>query len=237
MIEAPAGRPGWQIGSPQFAKALLEPGDISARVRIARRNRAARAGIAALKIDFANAEAHGAAFFPAEELVFPERRNTIDFQSGAKAEPHVTRGQAREPGGNRIQGSGRNNGWTAGDGVVRKAFERIADGDLLLEVRAEPFGGASRIGRKRKRTCGNAAPVAWNRERHGSEIGSVRGANQVDGRSPFSMDPLPVRRVERPCAIQLKPAARADARFFHRNWIQRLNGMKLDMRQARRNRR
>src|SRR5467141_323588 len=217
MVEAPFWRPGWQIRSAQFAETLLKPGDISARVRIAWRNRAARAGIAALKSDFANAEAHGAAFFFTEELIFPECRDAIDFQSGAKAEPHVACGQAREPRGNHIQRSSRDNGWAVGDGVVRKAFERITDVDLLLEVRGEPLGGASCIARKRKRACGNAATVPWNRERYGSEIWSVRGANQVDGGSAFAIHPLPVRGVERPDAIELAAAAGAAGGFFHAN--------------------
>ncbi len=79
MVEALLWRPGWQIRPAQFAKALLKPGDISARVRIAWRNRAARAGIASLKTDFADAEAHGVAFFFTEELIFPERRDAVDF--------------------------------------------------------------------------------------------------------------------------------------------------------------
>src|SRR5437879_10499320 len=132
MVEAPFWRPGWQIRSAQFAETLLKAGDISARVRIAWRNRATRAGIAALKIDFANAEAHGAAFFFAEELIFPECRDVIDFQSGAEAEPHIACGQAREPGGNRINRSSRDNGWAVGDGVIRETFERITDVDRRI---------------------------------------------------------------------------------------------------------
>src|SRR5216683_3001736 len=59
--------------------------------------------------------------------------------------------------------------------------------------------------------------VPGDRERHGSEIRSVRGANQVDGGSAFAVHPLPVRGVERPDAVELEAAARTDAGFFHRN--------------------
>src|SRR5260370_1186788 len=85
MIEASFGRPARDIGAAEIGEAFLEAGDDFPGARVARGNRAASAGIAALKIHFANAEAHGTAFLFSEELVFPERWKVIDFECRAKA--------------------------------------------------------------------------------------------------------------------------------------------------------
>jgi len=78
MVEAHLWRPGWKIRPAQFAKAFLKP-VISPPVCGLREEPRNARRIAALKIDFANAEAHGAAVFFTEELIFPECRDAIDF--------------------------------------------------------------------------------------------------------------------------------------------------------------
>ena len=56
---------------------------------IARGDGAAGAGIATFEMDFADGEADDAAFVFAEELVFPEGGDTVDFESGAESEADV----------------------------------------------------------------------------------------------------------------------------------------------------
>src|SRR5258707_12788582 len=109
MVEAGSGRPGRQSFAAQVAEALLEGGDFGAGLRVATRNGAAGAGIAALEVDFADAEAHHAAFVFAVELIFPERGQVsvrarrvrsvgaIDFERGAKALARAVEPQAGEP--------------------------------------------------------------------------------------------------------------------------------------------
>jgi len=75
MVEAGFGAPRRDMRAAVIAKDFLEAGNDNSSVRVARGNGAARAGIAALEIHFADAEAHGAAFFRAEELIFPECRD------------------------------------------------------------------------------------------------------------------------------------------------------------------
>src|SRR5580693_7197441 len=73
MVEALGGRPRRKLRAPQLGETLLEAVVIGAGLRIARGNRAARAGIAALEGDVANLEAHDTALAVSEELIFPER--------------------------------------------------------------------------------------------------------------------------------------------------------------------
>ena len=88
MVEAGFGRPARDIGAAKIGEALLEAGDDFSCARVARGNRATSAGIAALEIHFADAEAHGAALLFAKELILPERGNTVDFECRAKALAH-----------------------------------------------------------------------------------------------------------------------------------------------------
>ena len=75
VVEADFGAPRRDMRAAVIAEDFLEAGNDNSRVRIARGNGAARARIAALEIHFADAEAHGAPFFRAEELIFPECRD------------------------------------------------------------------------------------------------------------------------------------------------------------------
>jgi hypothetical protein len=84
VVEAGFGRPRRNMRAAVIAEDFLEAGDDFSGARVARRHRAARAGIAALELDFADAEAHGAAFFFAEELILPERGYPFDLERGAE---------------------------------------------------------------------------------------------------------------------------------------------------------
>src|SRR5260370_12812856 len=151
MVEAGGGGPPWQSFAAQVAETFLEASDFGAGLRVAPWNGAAGAGIAALEGDFADAEAHHAALVFAVELIFPERGqvsvcarslhgvSAIDFERGAKALAHGVEGQAREPIAHCLQRRGGNNRWAVRDGVVGKAFGRMAHQDPLLEIDAEPF--------------------------------------------------------------------------------------------------
>src|SRR6266849_6346073 len=137
MVEAGGWGPGRQSFAAQVAEAFLEAEDFGGGVRVARGNGAAGTGIAALEVDFANAEAHYAALVFAVELILPERGQVsvcarrfrgsvgvIDFQRGAKTLPHGVEGQTRKPVGHGLQRGRGNNRRTVGDGVVGKTFGR-----------------------------------------------------------------------------------------------------------------
>jgi len=85
MIEARLRRPGRYCGFAELGEALLETVEGGAGAGIARGDGAARARVAAFKVDVADGESKGAAFFGAEELIFPEGGDTVDFESGAEA--------------------------------------------------------------------------------------------------------------------------------------------------------
>ena len=58
VIEALLRRPGRESRAADFREALLKAGELRAGVRIARRDRASRAGMAALEMHIADAKAH-----------------------------------------------------------------------------------------------------------------------------------------------------------------------------------
>src|SRR5579862_7505130 len=99
----------------QLHEALLKAHDRIACVRIARRNRATRARIAALEVHFANAEAHDAAFFFPEELIFPKRGDAVDFERGAKTQARFVYMNTGEPRADRIERRSGNDRRSVGD--------------------------------------------------------------------------------------------------------------------------
>src|SRR5258708_29205739 len=189
MVEAGDGGPRRQSFAAQVAETLLESGEVGAGLRVARGDGAAGARVAALEVDFADAEAHDAALVFAVELIFPEcgqvsvrargargvRSNvgTIDFQGGAKTLSRAVERHAGKPIAHRLQRCGGNNRRPVGDGVVGKTFGRVADQDLLLEVNAEPFRGVFGAGGEGKRARRNVAATAWPRARDGTAIPPV----------------------------------------------------------------
>jgi len=56
----------------------------------------------------------------------------------------------------------------------------------------------------------------------------------VDGRGALAVHPLAVNGIERPGAVVLDAAAGADARFLHRHGVERFDGMKTNVGEARR---
>src|SRR5216684_3253990 len=73
MVEAGGRGPGRKSFAAQVAEAFLEAGDFGGGLRVARRDGAAGARVAALEMDFADAEAHHGALVFAVEPIFPER--------------------------------------------------------------------------------------------------------------------------------------------------------------------
>src|SRR6266478_352977 len=190
MVEAGGWRPGRQSFAAQIAETFLKAGEVGARLRIASGNGAAGAGIAALKMDFADAETDHAALVFAVELIFPERGQVsvlarrvrctvgaIDFERGTKTLARAVKRQAGKPIAHHLQRRRGNNRRAVGDGVVGETFRSVAHQDLLLEIDAEPFGGLFRAAGEGKRPCGKVAAIAWNRERDRAEIRSVGSAN------------------------------------------------------------
>src|SRR6266478_5761167 len=246
MVEAGGWGPGRQSFAAQVAEALLEGGDFGAGLRVATRNGAAGARVAALEVDFADAEAHHAAFAFAVELIFPERGQVsvgtrsllgnfgaTDFERGAKTLARAVERQAGEPVADGSQRRGGNNRGAAGDRVVGEPFARVAHQDLLLEIDAEPCCGVFSSAGEGKRARGNIAAIARNREGDGAEIRRVGGADQVHRSSAFAIDPAAVDRKERPSPVVFESAARSDTRLVHRHRIERLDRMQADARQPR----
>jgi hypothetical protein len=232
-----------------LGEMLLECGNELAVARIARGNGTAGTGIAAFQMNFADGEADYAAFVFAEELIFPEGRNAVDFESGAETAADVVewetgRGSGwgdfggagnqvtvvlRKPISNRLQGSGGRDGWAVGDRIVREATFGIADDNLLLEKDAEPFGGFVVSVGESEGARGNLAAVGGNSESDGREVGGVGGANGVDGGSAFAVDPFAVDGIESPSAIEGKTAGWGDLGLQDGDGVEGFNGMQTDV--------
>src|ERR1700682_6346507 len=84
MVEAGGWGPGRQSFAAEVGETLLEAYEVGCALRIACGNRAAGAGVAALEIYFADAEADDAALVLAVELVFPERGQISVYASGSR---------------------------------------------------------------------------------------------------------------------------------------------------------
>jgi len=139
MVEAWFGRPRRQRVTPHVAVMFAEAEPVFASTRIARRNRAARAGIAAFKRNVADFETHYIIFIGAEELVLPERRNAGDFERGAEAFARFIEWNSRKPIADGLQRSSRDNSGAGSEPVIRLALACVTNGDWLLEIVAEPF--------------------------------------------------------------------------------------------------
>src|SRR5207245_2591183 len=83
-----------------------------------------------------------------------------DLERGAEAQAHILQGHAGEKIANRLQRSRGNDRRATGQGVVRKSFRSIAEGDRLLEVIGKPFCRVRRAAWERKDFHWNFAPVA-----------------------------------------------------------------------------
>ncbi len=207
MVEARFGAPRGEVRAAVVAEYFLETGNDFSGAWIARGNWAARAGIAALEIHFSDAEAHGAAFFRAKQLILPERRDTVDFERGTEAPPRFVDRHARKEIANGLQACGGDDCRAAGDIIVRKTFGRMAYGDGLLEEIGKPNRGGGRVAWEGKCLGWDFALVPRNRNCDGAEIRRECRAHQVD-----------------------RPAARANARFVRVRRIERLDRMQANVR-------
>jgi hypothetical protein len=229
VVEARARGPTGKRGLALVGEMFLETVEVDAGKGIARRDGTTGAGIAAFEMNFTDREANDAAFVFAEELVFPEGGNAIDFERGAKAAADIFEREAGKPIGDGLErGAGDNRG-TIGDGVVGEATLRIADDDLLLEKDAEPFGGFVVSVGESEGACGNLAAVGGNSESDGREVGGVGGANGVDGGSAFAVDPFAVDGIESPSAIEGKTAGWGDLGLQDGDGVEGFNGMQTDV--------
>ncbi len=159
-------------------------------------------------MSFADSEADNAAFVFAEELVFPEGGDAVDLESGAETAANIFEreagkaiGSGGKPVGYGLEGSGGNDGGTAGDGVVGKAAFGIADDNLLLEKNAEPFGGVFLVLREGESAERNFAAVGGDRQVDGRDVRGIICANEMDGGSALAIDPFAVDGIEGPGAI------------------------------------
>ena len=84
MLEAVGVGPGRKMRAALLSKMFLKADGVGADARIACRNGAADAWVAAFKSDFADMETDYAAKFSTEEMVFPEWRHAVEFQSRAE---------------------------------------------------------------------------------------------------------------------------------------------------------
>ena len=219
---------------------FLEAVEVFPGERIARRDGATRAGIAALEIYFADFEADYAALVFAEELVFPESRHAVDFECGAEAladfvetDAGKSFGSCGEPLGNGLQGSCGDDGGAAGDGVVGKATFGVADDYLLVEKDAEPFGGVFVGAGEGEVARGDFAAITGDGEGDFAEVGGVVGADKMDGGCAFAVDPFAVDGIEGPGAIEGQAAGGADTRFGDGDGVERFDGVEANVNQVR----
>ena len=211
------------------SEMLLEAVQVDAGEGIAWRDGAAGAGVAALEGNFADGEADDAAFVFAEELVFPERGDTIDFESGAETAADVVDGMAGEPFGDGLERSGGDDRGAIGDGVVGETAGRIANDDLLLEEHAEPLGGLLMFSREREGARGDFAAIGRNGEGDETEVGGIAGADEMNDGGALAIDPFAVDRMKSPGAVESEPAGRGNASFVDGDRIERLDGVEADV--------
>jgi hypothetical protein len=233
VVEALAGGVRRQSGFAELRETFLETFEDCASVGIAWRNRTTRAGIAALELNITNGEAHGVALVGREELIFPEGRDAVDFESGAETEADVVWGERKPLGDGAERGAG-NDGWPVRDGVVGKAAGRIANDNLLLKENAEPFGGVFVVFGEGERASGNFAAIGWHGKGDGTKIGGVVGADVVNEGSALAIDPFAVDGIEGPGAIESESTRWGDAGLEDRDGIQGFDGMQTDVLEGRR---
>jgi len=218
----------------------LEAFEDFAGLGIARRDGATGAGIAALEIYFTNFEADYAAFVFAEELVFPEGGDAVDFERGAETlagfverDAGIAFRACGKPTRNGFERGGRDYGGTAGDGVVREPIIGVTDNDLLVEEDAEPFCGLLVGFGEGESARGDFAAVAGDGEGDFAKIRGVVGADEMDGGSALAVDPFAVDRVEGPGAVEGEAAGGADEGFGDGEWVEGFDGVETDVDQVR----
>jgi len=179
MLEAVGVGPGGKMCAALLSEMLLKTDSVGAGVGIARGNGAADAWVAAFKGDFAYMETSYAAKFRAEEMVFPEWWDTVEFQSRAETQTSFGDIEAGEPFANGLERGRGDDCRAVGDEVVGDAGGVMADHDGVVQEFAEPFGCGGCVTGKRECCGGDIAAIIWNGEGNGRESGLVCGADQM----------------------------------------------------------
>ena len=230
-----------------MGEAFLEAFEDFAGLGIARWDGATGAGIAALEVHFADFEADYAAFVFAEELIFPEGGDAVDFERGAEAlagfverdsrKPFVPQGEPLrcrpKPLSYGLQRSCGNDGGATRDSVVGETVFGVADENLLVEVDAEPFGGIIESAREGESAGGNFAAIAGDGEGDFVEVGGVAGADEMDRLRALAVDPFAVYGIEGPGAVENEAAGGADAGFGDGDGVEGFDGVEADVDEAR----
>ncbi len=152
--------------------------------------------------------------------------NFLGSSIGAAREVWGARGKPIADG---LQGSGGDDGGAIGDGVIGKTVFGIADDNLLLEVDAEPFGGAFVVLRKSEGARRNLAAIAGDRQSDAAKLWRIGCADEVDGGSALAVDPLAVDGIESPGAIESESTGRADAGLCDGGRVERFYGVKANV--------
>jgi hypothetical protein len=195
MIEARGGRPKRKLRVAQLAEMFLKADGVGAGVRIASGNGAADAGVAAFEGDFADAKADHAANLRAEEVVLPEGRDAVDFESAAEAQARFGHGHAGEPGANGVERGGGDDGGAVGDEIVGNAGRIVAHDNRLLEILSEPRRRELSAAGEWKGSGGDVSAIGGYSKGHTAEVGRVGGANQMHGRRACRVDQTAVQGI------------------------------------------
>ena len=233
MLEAFGVRPGRKLGAAQMGELFLEADIVDTGVGIARGDWAADAGVTAFEIDFADAETDDAAQLGAEELIFPEGRDSVDFECSAETETGVGGSEAGEPAGDGVERGRGDDGRAVGDEVVGDAVGIVADHDVLLEKLAEPFAGGFGFAGKSEGAWRKVGAMWRGGERDGGKIGRVGGADAVQGRVAAKGYHATVAGVESPGAIEVEAAGGADGGGGDFDGVEGFYRVNLDAGQAR----
>jgi len=232
MLEALDVGPVRKIGAALLSETLLKTDGVGAGVGIARGDGAADAWVAAFKGDFADMEADYAAKFGAEELVFPEGRDSVEFQSCAETLTGFSESHAGKPFADGLERGRGDHRWTAGDEVVGDAGRIMANHDGVTQEFAEPFGCGGRVSRKSECRGRDIAAIIWNGEGNGCESGLVRSADQMKCGDAGCVDEAAIQGIDGPGAVELEAAGGAYGGGGDFDGVEGFDGVDLDAGQA-----
>jgi hypothetical protein len=232
MLETVGVRPGGKMCAALLSEMFLEADVVNAGVGIARGDGAADAWVAAFKGDFADVEADYAAKFGAEELVFPEGWDAVEFQGGAETLTGSRDSHAGKPFADGLEGGGGDDGGAVGDEVVWDAGRIVANHDGVAQECTEPFGCLNGVSRECECRDRGVAAVMWNCESNGCEAGFVRGANDMQRGDASRGDQAAIQRIDRPGTVELEAAGGAYGGGGDFYGIEGFDGMDLDAGQA-----
>ena len=138
MVEAAAGDQGGG-GSRSWVKRFWKPSRISPVWGLRGGTGQRAQGLLPSKVTSPMFETDDAADVVAEELVFPESGDAVDFERGAETLAGFVDGETGEPVGDGVERRGGDDGGAAGDGVVGDTVFVVTDHDVLVEEYAEPL--------------------------------------------------------------------------------------------------